>query len=407
MLLIISYLETPNFLYYIAYEFNLILSQLTNLSFGILTQILYSSNYSSKIIWVWRGTNVAAIMITVAFGPMYWIITQRSFLKRELLDYEETFLQMDDDAIPENKNVTRLKKFFRFCGSYGIFLSLLIIQLVVVAGLTFLQNFTAIYKVFKISSSGGTSIVTNELILTPISIGISCIIGLMNYIWNQLCYSLTQFELHGTWSAFRSHNTFKLLFFKLISLLIMGLAKGFFAIPCILTVLGNQYIVQILLDVLVFNAIELFFPWLIFKLRRNKGNKSDEEMRPDFDVAEEYLELIYRQYTIYCGMAAIPILPLIATAATILELYLDKFRLLKICKKPPRTSSSIKSVVAFFLMFSSMLSVVNWGGGSVYSLIGYYWCNHLPSSPGCGQCHILQDVPGTGYVPNLLRNWRL
>lgn len=345
------------------------------------------------------------MLVTVLYGPIYWLITIKSFKKRDLFDHEENFVAKEDDIIPENADIYR-SRILLYLGSYSIFVLLLLIQLVFVAGLTFLQNFTAIYKVIGVNTSGQDGISSNQLILTPISFGISAVLGVTNYAWGILCSSLTRFEKHRTWSSFRAHNTFKLLFFKLVSVFIMGFAKGFFAVPCILTVLGNQYLVQMLLDIVVFNAIELLLPLIMFKLKK-KGNKSDEENRPDFDVAEEYLELIYRQYVLYCGMPAFPMLPLIGLAASVVELYLDKLRLLKICKKPPRTTGSIKTVVSFFLVFSSVLALSNWGGGSVYSLVGYFWCNYPKSVSACGTCKVFEGVPGTGFVPNALRKWDL
>ncbi len=356
---LLTLIQAANFFTYIGYDLDAILSSLSNLSFGILTEILYASNYSPKLVWIWRGTNIAAIFLSFLYGPVYWIYTNYTFRKKQLFDHEENFSIQENDIIEENLHIGKVRKVLRFITSYSIF-ALLFFQLIVVAGLTFLQNFTAIYKVIGVATSGKDVISSNQLILTPISFGISFVIGVSNYLWGVLCAYLTKFEKHRTWSGFRAHNTIKLLVFKLISVFIMGFAKGFFATPCIISVLGNQYLIQIMLDLVVFNAIELFLPIIMLKFRK-RGDKSDEESRPEFDVAEEYLELVYRQYVVYCGMAAFPMMTFVGAIASIVELYLDKIRLIKICKKPPRTTGSIKSVVSFFLILSALLALLNWG----------------------------------------------
>jgi hypothetical protein len=120
-------------------------------------------------------------------------------------------------------------------------------------------------------------------------------------------------------------------------------------------------------------------PWIIFKIKvkfikaHTKG--SDDDLRPDFDVGEEYIELIYRQHIIYSGMPAFPGIPFIALVTNVLNLALDKSRLLKLCKRPPKTMGSLKTPISFFMLLSALLCLINFGGGNVYTMIGYYWCN--------------------------------
>ena len=73
-------------------------------------------------------------------------------------------------------------------------------------------------------------------------------------------------------------------------------------------------------------------------------------------ITEEYLEVIYRQFIIYQGMSASPILPVFGFIGGILELSFDKIRLLKFCKKPPHTNASIRTMLTFFLIFISAIA---------------------------------------------------
>ena len=228
---------------------------------------------------------------------------------------------------------------------------------------------------------------------------ISIVIGIINFIWNKITISLTNFEKHRTWSGYRTHNTFKYLFFKLFNVFFMGFTKGLFNVPCVVRTLGNQYLIQMLMDFFVFNGIELIVPYVVYVIHKYRNKGSDEAIRPDFDVSEEYLEVIYRQYLIYCGMASFPMMTFLGLIASITELYLDKLRLLKLCKKPPMTNGSVKSVVCFFLIVAAILPMLNWGGGNIYPLTGLFWCN-TPNNLECEPCRVFDG--GENYIPNLI-----
>ncbi len=150
-------------------------------------------------------------------------------------------------------------------------------------------------------------------------------------------------------------------------------------------------------------------PWVVYKLKMRFLKKhtkgSDEDMRPDFDVAEEYIEIIYRQHIIYSGMPAFPGIPFIALFTNVLNLLLDKARLLKVCRRPPKTMGSFKTPIAFFMMLSAILVAINWGGGNIYTLIGFYWCNPDSSDPNASclpsQCRIMANgTLGAGFIPS-------
>jgi hypothetical protein len=201
---------------------------------------------------------------------------------------------------------------------------------------------------------------------------------------------------------------FKLMLFKLLTLTILSFIKGFFAASCFITIIGTAYLTQIVSDLILFTLFDWVVPLAVFKFKErfvSKGKGSDEDQRPSFDVGEEYIELIYRQHLIYSGMPAFPGITFVALFTNCLNLLLDKARLIKICKKPPRTLGSLKTSVAFFMLLSAILSCINFGGGSVYTLVGYYWCNPDSSSihASCipAQCLIMANQTGTGFLPSV------
>ncbi|KAF0975758.1 hypothetical protein FDP41_005085 [Naegleria fowleri] len=355
--------------------------------------LLYSSAYSKNLYWVWISTNALCIFISLAIGPIYWWIVHTYYEKRDLYDCEENILDEESNKIKENQKTKLIDHIVRMILSYFVFFIFMMVAFVVTMGFTILQNVNAMYQLADSTFSENTNI------LTAISIAISIVISLMSFIWKKICVYLTNFERHKTWSAYRKHNTFKFLFFKLFSVFVMGFTKGFFATPCVIKVMGNQYMIQMVTDFCLSITVEFLLPWIIYKVRGSL-NKDKEVVihKPEFDVSEEYLELIYRQYIIYNGFVSFPLITLIGFVASLFELYLDKFRLIKLSSKPPLTTGSVKSVVAGFLILASILAIINWGGGNLYILSGFYWCN-TPSDIECAPC----VLTSTGKIPNLIK----
>jgi len=118
---------------------------------------------------------------------------------------------------------------------------------------------------------------------------------------------------------------------------------------------GSKFLVMILVDVKVFNGVEFGIPLIktflrnhISRLKKNTG--SDESVKPEFDIAQEYLEIFYRQFIIYLGMTVFPALAILGFIANILEYPLDRIRMLRICQRPKRIDLSMKRFLLFWLI---------------------------------------------------------
>ncbi len=59
---------------------------------------------------------------------------------------------------------------------------------------------------------------------------------------------------------------------------------------------------------------EIFIGWFRAKMNQRKGmmgQGSNDSVRPEFDLAEEYLEVMYRQFILYLAFAIIPLAPVL------------------------------------------------------------------------------------------------
>lgn len=80
------------------------------------------------------------------------------------------------------------------------------------------------------------------------------------------------------------------------------------------------------------------------------GKGSDEDNKPEFDVAFEYLEVFYRQFICYLGMTVFPLMPVLSLIANLIEYFLDKVKMVKLCQKPKRLDLSMKGFLMVWLL---------------------------------------------------------
>lgn len=92
--------------------------------------LLFASNYGPNLIWLWRVTNILAIIATFLFPVFYNIATRLWFRYRGVQDYE--MAHADDDTIAENIPYSGVSRVLRFLLSYSLFFLILTISLAIV-----------------------------------------------------------------------------------------------------------------------------------------------------------------------------------------------------------------------------------------------------------------------------------
>jgi len=211
------------------------------------------------------------------------------------------------------------------------------------------------------------------------SLVITASISLLNFVVGKIFTQwLTTFEQHYTWTAFKTNHLTKYFLFRILNVAIVFLIRwlvqneaeiiksipllGDFANDrinklelCPLSRDAEQFLYILVVDYTVIRLATLFGNWFKYRwytcchpdtdiLRSDKG-------RPEFDIAEEYLELLYRQFIIYLAIPIFPIVSLVALILGLVEYPIDKLVLLTISKTPPLLSGSMKSYVVFYMFF--------------------------------------------------------
>ncbi|EGC29449.1 hypothetical protein DICPUDRAFT_158970 [Dictyostelium purpureum] len=337
--------------------------------FTIQDYILIAPNLQSyyqseaKLYYFW--STFACVLLSFAVGPIYALKVNKYFQKNNKVDFEDGF--DSDDIILKNVNLSGKKRIIRRVISYSIFIILLCISTVLCALVLKLINS------YKENNFLSLSLVTSFIS--------AAIIRIINVIYDQISIYLTRFERHSTWTLFKIHNTLKLFVFKVVNVIILYILRDqiFEKIThiailegCPLVDAGSQFLLILVLDLTLSNLWEIIYS-LIFaaigKRREQSGKRSSDYYKPEFDLSEEYLEILYRQFIVYLGIPIYPIVAVFGVACNIVEYYVDRFRLFRICKKPHRMQGSMKKFLSFYLLIISIVSVVTYPYGSGWVLI--------------------------------------
>jgi len=186
-------------------------------------------------------------------------------------------------------------------------------------------------------------------------------------------------EKHSTWSTLRKHEGMKLISFKLLNVLAFYLG-AFLASKtkevlnnanrCYMEDTGLKFLTLILTDMFVFNFIEICVPLIKSKvtnsIRSLRNTGGDDDAKPEFDVAQEYLELFYRQFVIYIGTLVFPLMSVCGLISNVIEFPLDKYRMMRICKKPQRLDLSMKSLLLFWMVSIAVIALVGFPQGPIW-----------------------------------------
>jgi hypothetical protein len=217
---------------------------------------------------------------------------------------------------------------------------------------------------------------------TGFAILASITVTLSNILFETIVGFLTTYERHLTWSSYRAHRLFKLMTFRLCNIIALFSLRYYADVAwftCMSSRLAYQLLVFILLDLSLSNIIELGYA-VIFKWCNTCGGpanqKSNEEEKPEFELTDEYFEVVYRQYVMYMGISVFPMITGLTLIANLLEFPLDKWRLVNLCSKPKGYMAGGRIRIAQFMFFAALAALVTFPLGPVWygAPLGPYIC---------------------------------
>ncbi|GAM25112.1 hypothetical protein SAMD00019534_082870 [Acytostelium subglobosum LB1] len=227
---------------------------------------------------------------------------------------------------------------------------------------------------------------------------------------------LTMFEKHITWTQFRLHNTIKLYVFKVVNLIMLYIfhARIFsyytdetIQDTCPLIDVGSQFLLLLLIDLTIQNVWEVVYsagyPRVLGLFKRNTPYN---DRRAEFDLAEEYVEILFRQLIIYMGMPVYPFVTIIGVICGVVDFYIDKYRMIKICRPPYRTQATMHRFLTFYLMLlTAALAICMYPYGSGWVLFQIGFEPNPTTSTLNTQCpSMFSRMPGTDLIVPLVNH---
>jgi hypothetical protein len=89
----------------------------------------------------------------------------------------------------------------------------------------------------------------------------------------------------------------------------------------------------------------------------------DEEYKYKFNVADEYTQLLFRQYLINQCILFVPSAPLVGILGCFLEWWTDKYKLIKLCKVPQRHNNLFTRITIVFLLINTLAVLFSYPNG--------------------------------------------
>ena len=118
------------------------------------------------------------------------------------------------------------------------------------------------------------------------------------------------------------------------------------------------------------------WPWVYLKYNQRRerslqSGKGDEAAKQQFDLPEEFTEVLYRQFLIYLGTAVFPLLPVLGVASYFLEYWVDKYRLIYLCRKEMSKARPVRARLLFALhILAALAALFSFPNGMVYLFAG-------------------------------------
>ncbi|CUG93418.1 transmembrane protein, putative [Bodo saltans] len=308
---------------------------------------------------LWKAMNIICIILTFFSAPLYFYYLRRG---------ENTSKYVDEDGediiirfTPEGKiDVSNLYR-----GKVEVILRRVLSTVVILA----LIGVQVVASYFVTQNA-----VTN----IGISFAISFIVAILNTAFMFIAERLTEFECWTSFERWKRYHTLKLLFFRLANVITVFAAKSYSSsenLKCAYDIIGQQLVTLLVTDIFAVN-LQIVVVAMLWNKNANfiatltKSIFGDQDNLPKFDIAVEYLQIVYRQYLVIMTMVVMPFSIFLSIVGFAIDYGTKKFILTKLCGVPRKVETSQKSLLTFVLFVIALFGLLTPYAGSMFMLSG-------------------------------------
>lgn len=212
-----------------------------------------------------------------------------------------------------------------------------------------------------------------------LSLLLAFIAATINILYGLAAKSLTEFEKWPRYAQWKRSQIVKLLLFKLLNIVTVYASKDYDTIGrkhCTYDVIGEQFLTLLLVEIIVMNL------WAIIQTALSRRMQywiadvtgsinGDQDNLPGFDLATEYLEVIYRQFIAIMAMTVFPLSIVLHFVGLFIEYWCDKFRLNRLCGKPQKMAATQKGFLSVTMGVIALSAIATPFAGLGWIMSGY------------------------------------
>eukprot|EP00658_Telonema_sp_P-2_P035455 TRINITY_DN25781_c0_g1_i24.p1 TRINITY_DN25781_c0_g1~~TRINITY_DN25781_c0_g1_i24.p1 ORF type:complete len:381 (+),score=107.91 TRINITY_DN25781_c0_g1_i24:158-1300(+) len=328
---------------------------------------LMITGYTDGDYATWMAMNIMSIILTFFAGPIYYFIMWRREVAEDKDSLSQDGIAEKADRLLRIDTKTGLfdvshhyrsgrELFVRRLGSILIILAFLTVQTVASYFLTRESSNAPIGIAFAIAIIGGV------------------LMGFFTFV-SQFVVEFAKIQTYERWKV---AHTISLMAIRLGNVFAVYAAKKYKLDPdtkCAYDIVGEQFISLLFVEIIVMNVVNVVLHMLLNKFAGYIAIKTssvfgDEDNLPPFDLATFYLNIVYRHYIVIMAMVVAPLTICFAFLGFVLQYWVDKFLLFKICGTPRRIYNSQKMFLSVTLFCVALCSLLTPYAGSMFIMSG-------------------------------------
>lgn len=334
--------------FYLSY-FTVFLNFLTTL-IGLCNWFLFSTckQQASYFNHTWLICSILLMCLYFFSGPLF------SF---SCLLYDRTFNEdVAKDAIPEREMIAKGISLWISC---LLSLSFFIVTSGLLCGMVWAQ------RVVSYSPESNLPFGVTPFFLMGLLVSVC--FSVINIVWSFLSFKITQHERWLSWEHFQRSHGVKIIVMKIVLSSFMYLFLSLIITPtpgdgtCVANTVGNAYLIVIGTELLVSLFVKTLLPTAIFCKTKKRTL--------EFDVAEEMLQIFYRQYIVQLCSFVSPWAGIVSLVSSLLEICIDSLRFKYVCDNSMQMVGDLRWTISLLFLFLAFCSFISYPNGFLWMVI--------------------------------------